>query len=241
MGEAAIDYLATIASESDRIAQALARGPLDAPVVDCPGWTLRDLGVHLGDVQRWCTQIVITGLPSESEHDLGDADLESWFQVGTTGLLRALEDASPDAECWTLSGTGTVSFWHRRQALEAAVHRWDADAATGSTVPIDPTIAADVVDEWIDFRVRRKFSQDSANFTVLGGNVHLQCTDVPGEWTFGIADGQLVIVEEHQEAAVSVKGTANDLALFVYRRGNDAEVGIFGDTDLLSRWFSAMS
>lgn len=242
MTEPATDYLATIALESKRFGEALSRGPLDATIAGCPEWTLQDLAMHLGGVQRWATGIIATGSPGEDGDGPGDGELLSWFAEGTAGLLAAFEAASPDAQCWTLEpgNEGTVSFWHRRQALETAIHRWDADNASGLASPIEPALAADVVDEWVNVFVRRKLAQGKADLTPLDGDVHIHCTDVPGEWTFEIIDGEVVVVDEHRKSSVAIKGAAGDLALFVYRRGDDSGVEIFGDEELLDRWFTAL-
>ncbi|MFI9597024.1 maleylpyruvate isomerase N-terminal domain-containing protein [Nonomuraea sp. NPDC052265] len=45
--------------------------------------------------------------------------------------------ASPDDPAWTWSREQTVGFWRRMQAIEAAVHRWDAENAIGPAAPID--------------------------------------------------------------------------------------------------------
>ena len=45
-------HLAALHSDRDRLA-ALAGTSLDHEVAPCPGWTSRDLLVHLGRVHRW--------------------------------------------------------------------------------------------------------------------------------------------------------------------------------------------
>lgn len=243
MSQSPLDYRSIIATESERFAELVQAGPSGAAVPGCPEWTLTDLGTHLGTVQRWCTTIVVTGQPGEADYPPPGDDLAGWVRDSTTGLLEALDAASPDDACWTLeSPTGKVSFWHRRQALEIAVHRWDADeAVNGSASPMDPVVAADVVDEWVKFRLVRMLGRDGVDLSGLDGDVHFHCTDVAGEWTFEIKDGRVVVVDEHRKSAVAVKGSANDLALFTHRRGDDSGVELFGDQDLMGRWFAAIA
>ena len=66
-------------------------------------------------------------------------------------LQRAL-DRDPGTACWTFavdvaSGGGTVGFWQRRQPHEHAIHRWDFEVALGLMPTLDPSPAADGIDE----------------------------------------------------------------------------------------------
>lgn len=239
-----IDYRALIAAESQRFALILDKGPLGAPVSGCPGWTLSDLGAHLGDVQRWAATIISTGGKDANEYERRDQSLASWFREGTQLLLDAVDGSTPTDECWNLwaSGQKTKQFWYRRQALETAVHRWDAEAAaTPEPTPFDAVVGADIVDEWVHVLLERKLDQANVDLTTLDGDVHFHCTDTAGEWTFEVDDGKLVVSDEHRKSAVAVRGPASDLALLCYQRADRSGVEIFGDVELLDRWLSDLS
>src|SRR3712207_7465665 len=56
-----------------------------------------------------------------------------------TTLFRSAAD--PAAPTWSFTTDRTAGFWVRRQALETAVHRWDAQHAAGEPERIDPALA----------------------------------------------------------------------------------------------------
>src|SRR5258708_39429456 len=100
------EYLAAITTESGALADAAAVASFDAPVLSCPGWTMIDLVVHAGLVQRWATDIVATN--AQERPRFGDppklatpAALADWFRQGPAALVAALQAADPDAPVWT--------------------------------------------------------------------------------------------------------------------------------------------
>jgi uncharacterized protein (TIGR03083 family) len=246
----AYDWQSVIVEESASLFEAVRRGPLDARVPGCPEWSLAQLSAHIGFVQRWATFIVINsrppkrdefeaaGLmrPEDPEHAAG------FFEEATQPLVAALTGADVDAPCWNFTGINqTAGFWRRRQALEVAFHRWDAEAAAGIPSPMRAEIAVDVVDEFITMLVPRAVGQDTFDASALVGDVHVHCTDVEGEWTFQIVDGKVEITSGHGKAAAAIRGTASDLALFLYHRTPVGTIEQFGDTDLIDSWMSKLT
>lgn len=129
---------------------ALAEGDPDAAVPACPGWSLRDLGLHVGNVHRWVRGAIVEGHPNTPEvAGPGDrAGLLAWYDESSTELLDLLAGADPDAPCWSFGPKPRiVRFWFRRQAHEHAVHARDAHQALGAVAPIDPALALDGIDE----------------------------------------------------------------------------------------------
>lgn len=234
-----IDYRTVIESESARFASLVEAGPVDAPVAGAPGWNLRDLGAHLGDVQRWAAATITTGGPTDDEYAIGDQLVGDWVREGTATLLAAIDAADPAAPCWNLWDTGekVVGFWFRRQALEVAVHRWDAERAVSDTpTPIEAVIAADVIDEWARVGLPRTLDRQGVDLASIDGDAHLHCTDTHGEWTLEVVDGRIVVSAEHRKSAVAARGPASDLALFCYGRIDGDGLEIFGERSLLDRW-----
>ena len=139
-------------------ANAVAAG-LDAPVPTCPGWSVRDLVVHLGMVHRWAASH-LRAAPDADPDSLARSgasapDLLGWFDEGANDLLQAIVDAPDD-----LGGTPFLHdapaprlFWARRQCHESTIHAVDAMAARLARVPsaeevwIRPAIALDGIDE----------------------------------------------------------------------------------------------
>jgi uncharacterized protein (TIGR03083 family) len=239
-------YLEVIARESAALAGSARAAGLDAPVVSCPGWTMADLVEHVGNVQRWATAIVTT-LPAErlSRSDMWEhppaEELLDWFTAASGRLVDALGAADPSAPVWAFGPDHTVRFWYRRQAHEAAVHRWDATSAAAEPVPLDAALAADGIAEWLEMRT----AANAAAFTGRGETVHLHCTDTadgaPGEWLVALtADGPQVEAA-HAKGDVAARGTASDLDLFLWGRVAVDELEVFGDTALLTRFQAAGS
>jgi uncharacterized protein (TIGR03083 family) len=222
-----IDPVAEIRRESDVVARLADEVAPDTPVPPCPAWTLRDLVVHLGAVQRfWAANIAAAdaSAPDESAGDPdaadyprpADSDLAAWMTKSTDALVAAIEAADADAPCWTWWGApATAGAVARHQVQEAAVHRWDAEAAAGTTRPIAPDAAADAVDEFLAISLGDAIDE-------LQGSVTLTASDAGTTWTVGRAGGP----------AVDVVGTASDLLLALYGRIDHAGLTIEGDTEL---------
>lgn len=146
------EYLSHLDADSHLLAAAAARG-LDAGVPCCPGWRVRDLLVHVAEVQVNKADIVeggwVDGWPERSLLPEG-ADPLDWFRSGADRLYRVLSGADPTAPAKTWADEQTVGFWIRRMAHETAVHRIDAEQAHGYESAIDPDLAADGVAEMFD-------------------------------------------------------------------------------------------
>ena len=235
-----IDYRNVIVEQSSAMVDIVRAGPLDARVPGCPDWSLGDLAIHLGGIQRWATAIVATGeRPTGGLASPDDPSTAAAFlATGTAPLVAALDAADPDAPCWNFTGQSkTTRFWPRRQALEVACHRWDAESAVRpDPTPIAAEVAADVIDEFVHLLLRRAVTRDKVDLSLLAGDVHLHCTDTAGEWTFEAADGELKVTAAHTKASAAVRAGASDLALFLLNRVPADRVELFGDRALVQRW-----
>src|SRR5207302_8074600 len=80
------------------------------------------------------------------------AALLDWFQGGAATLRELFRAADPGERVWTWSADHTVGFWQRMQAIEAAVHRWDAENAVGVAQPLDPALAADAIGQTFEVK-----------------------------------------------------------------------------------------
>lgn len=239
-----IDYLTVISEESSRLADLLRAGPLDAPVAGCPGWNLGDLGIHMVGVQRWSAEIIRTGEPPEANAPAPNADEAADALVASSqAVVEALSGADPAAPCWNFTnGPQVAQFWFVRQACEIAVHRWDGESAVSDDPqPLDPAVAAAVIDEFLHSSMQRVIDRDGVDLTAIDSDVHVHCTDLkgidaPGEWTFEIVNNALSVTDEHRKAAVALRGPASDLALLLYGRIDVDQVEMFGEPDALAQW-----
>jgi len=231
--------VATLQREAAAIAHAAHQGT-DAGVPNCPDWTVADLLVHLTNLYRTVAELVRTGADDGRDHwppkqlvDRSDPSLIEQFEACAWELEAVLAPMRPDKPVWSFTRDRTAGFWHRRMAVETSVHR--SDIVPG---PIDGEIARDGVDELLDLFTRglRRMSQVPAT----GERYHFHRTDGDGEWFVELEPGEergINVRREHAKGDVAVRGTAEDLLLFLWHRPVVDRLEVLGDTTLLDRWF----
>ncbi|NUR88674.1 MAG: hypothetical protein HOY71_31690, partial [Nonomuraea sp.] len=160
-----------------------------------------------------------------------------WFAEGAAALAGHFRQ---DATVWTWSAEQSVAFWRRIQAIEAALHRWDAQlAVTGSPEPLDAGLAADAVAQTFEVMApaRRAWRHAPPG---QGERYLLRQSDGPGRWAYAF---QGDAVDRTETGAVELTGTASDLALFLWQRipwqRLPAErLAVKGDESLVDRYFT---
>ncbi|WP_130511611.1 maleylpyruvate isomerase family mycothiol-dependent enzyme [Krasilnikovia cinnamomea] len=217
-----------------------AAGALDVPVPGCPDWSLRELTIHLGEVQRFWSVVVADADPDGApSHDripdpepLGD--LLTWSAESTRLLLDALTQAGPDRPCWTWWGPSgapmTAAAVARHQVQEAAVHAFDAQEAIGKPEPLPSAAAIDGV----------------AEFVQVGLGSEGAWPHDPARIAFAAAEGSSWPVELSAEGVrldptggaaplATVRAPASDLVLALYRRIPLDRVQVDGDRAVVER------
>jgi uncharacterized protein (TIGR03083 family) len=226
------DAVDAIAEDSRRLTDVVAVADLEARVPSCPEWSVRDLAHHIGIVQwYWGANVRAANADERSGAELtaapGDSDLLAWLGWCTYGLLVALREAGPDAPCWTWWGEPrSAAAVGRHQAQEAAVHRWDAELATGSVGSLRPELASDGVPDFIQIMVGRDVS-------ALSGSVTLTATDTGAGWQVGAAPSA-----DSGGRAAELQATASDLVLMLYRRLPVPDAAVVGDPMLVAAFLS---
>lgn len=213
-------HLRWLAAETTAFAAVLRRVDHGAPVAACAPWTVTDLALHLGGVHRWAEAAAREG---RGDHRPDDGPRESgaladWYEAGARTLVATLAELDPEATCWTFAPPSVTGFWRRRQAMETAVHRWDAEHAAGAPGPIDPRLAADGVDEVVGTMFPRQVQRGRATEPHLA--VALVSSDTGDAWALG-AGG----------TAGEVTGAAEALLLLLWRRiqPDDPAFDVSGD------------
>src|SRR5207247_2479311 len=109
-------------------------------------------------------------------------------------LADRFRAAEPGEQVWTWSPDHSVGFWQRMQAIEAAVHRWDAENAVGTAGPLDAALAADAIGQTFEVMapMRRAVAQAPAG---QGERFAFRCTDGPRTWAVRF-DGEAVRLGE---------------------------------------------
>ena len=236
------EHIDALRVAGDRLAAVVAESNLDAPVPPCPGWDVRELVRHLGGIHRWATRYVTEARMAVIEDELEqiaggwprDADLVDWFRDGHGHLVRALEHAPADLECFTfLQAPSPLAMWARRQAHETSIHRLDAESASNAITPFRRDMALDGIDELVvAFITRRGRGPRSPLPTSLA----LVPTDASLRWTVFFDSESCRTEREEREAAVTVSGEASDLYAWVWNRPTIDEVTIDGDPAVARIW-----
>jgi uncharacterized protein (TIGR03083 family) len=229
-------YLAAIRDNAQLLVAAAERAGLDAPVPTCPDWDIADLLGHIGRVHRWAASNTMR--PPDAEFARPDVEIPdpsdrvAWVRAGASELVAAL-DRPADDPAWTWMPPHTVGFWQRRQAHETAMHRVDAQSATGAAEPIEAALAADGIDEWLEIVGNTPWRQPP---TGAGESLHFHCTDVDGEWLVRRTSDGVEVERVHAKGDVAARGTASDLLCWLQGRGGVDRLEVFGDVALLDQW-----
>ncbi|MDO9173255.1 MAG: maleylpyruvate isomerase family mycothiol-dependent enzyme [Actinomycetota bacterium] len=239
-----LDHLDLLATDADAFVSAIANGPSDAPIAGCPGWTLTDLGAHLGGVQRWARAAILTGAvphldPADDPVPSEPAALAAWVRAGADRLLATLHSVDPSAPTWHPFPVEpkVAGLWRRRQAQEASVHRWDAERAIGMQPTIDTEFAADGVDEYWTVMLPRVVSRES--LTVPRSVIAVRLTDTGGSWVIDGREGTVVLAAAGVEPAAEISGPALEVLLRLWGRPiPDGSVQIAGDETAAGEWLA---
>lgn len=233
--------IATVHAEGLLLGDAADRAGLAAPVPTCPGWTVRELLLHVGQVHRWAALIIgearetrpVLYWPDDPNADQpSDDGLLDWYRDGHAQLVHALRAAPVDLACWAfLPAPSPLAFWARRQAHETTVHRADADRATGpgTSAPIDAEVAADGIDELVVGWApgSRKLRADTDR------TLCVQATDVEAQWLVRIGPDKPTAERTASPASaeLTVSGPADHLYLALWHRQPWDGLTVTGDAE----------
>ncbi|MYT71550.1 MULTISPECIES: maleylpyruvate isomerase family mycothiol-dependent enzyme [unclassified Streptomyces] len=227
----------------------------DVPLVPGgSGWSVVELVVHLGTVHRQVAHIV--GARSlEPPVGLGDAGvlrlpesvgrgwmargLLDWFRDGADQLEKVFAARDPGEPVWSWAagdlGGRNVGFWMRLQAIEAAVHRWDAECAAGTPAPVETWLAADAVSHVFEVLApaRQAWGQ-----TPPGRGERLRITQTDGfrSWIVQVDADDVLLNQGSGCCLVELAGSVSDLMLHLWQRIPREEMGVRGDAELLDRY-----
>jgi uncharacterized protein (TIGR03083 family) len=244
---------AGLAASTDVMARLASQPDLSTPIPTCPEWTMRELCVHVGRAHRWgaaiTSQRAQQPLPFREVPDgkfPADPDGRGeWLRAGAQLLTKVVAEAGSDP-VWTFNGPQPSLFWLRRMAHETAVHRADADIATGQATELDPDVAADGVDEWLLDMSSISWEGEDQRLAALpeGKSIHVHVTDpgVTGEWTVRSEPGVITAERGHAKADVALRGPATSLLLILQRRmpPTDPSAEILGDAAVLDSWLDVV-
>ena len=160
-----------------------------------------------------------------------------WFAAGASTLESLFTSNDPDEAVWTWSHEQTVGFWLRMQAIEAAVHRWDAETATGAAQPVNAERAADAVAQTFEVMAPARRAQRQAP-PGSGERFRLRQTDGAGGWSVHFDGDDVRLTDGAEPCDVELAGTASDLMLFLWQRIPAGHLEVSGDQGVLDRYFT---
>lgn len=245
----AAEHIEAIAREGTRLAEAASRASLDDAIPYCPGWDVRELLRHLSEIHLWAASHVAMRAPYEGPvadvADLeavwprlavfwpADEDLAGHYLATNENLVAELLHAPTDLETWTfLPAPSPLQMWARRQAHETAIHRYDAESATGTTTAYSPAFASDGIDEVLTAMAPRTDQLPLDSHITMA----IRPTDVPERWLVTMGPDGISTLREDRPADLALTGLASDLYPCVWNRGDDSAIGIDGDATVLDTW-----
>lgn len=232
-------YLASLKADTAVLLDT-AGSALDSDVPTCPGWTGERLVRHIGRSFRWTAGWITTGRAPEVERPPQGAAVVEWARAGCAELLGALDgQPSDDVTVETWIGPQPAIFWPRRMAIEAAIHRYDAQTAVGAPSPVGAALAIDAIDEMFTVVLPKVGIGDIG---AAGRTIHLHATDADldrlggGEWLLTMSANGPTVERVHAKGDVAVRGPVSDLLLLLWNRVDADRFQVFGDGELLTRW-----
>jgi uncharacterized protein (TIGR03083 family) len=254
-----LDFVERYVAAAETFAVAVASTDMDAVVPACPTWTVYDLVCHLGNVHAWAATIVETGARAVDQNDEPRSRkpkvVSEWYAGKAEDLYEVLRQADPDKPCWNFAfDTGGAAFWQRRQLHETTIHTVDLfDAGRREPAAVDPTVAADGIDEVLTVFLHRMHHRGRP--ATLTAPLCLVATDVERAWTVtpravvtdptagvpaqkrgsaaeaapALIEGPPRVVERRHPAADQVSGPAELLYRVLWKRAPASELIVTGD------------
>jgi uncharacterized protein (TIGR03083 family) len=234
-------WLAHLRRETERFAQVVTQSPLRAHVPAYPDFTVYSLAVHIGRVLRLFHGVVVGDGEDYLTADAPDReDVADWVLAALDPLVTLLGEVSPDKPVHLphQAGDRPAGLIAPQVAVEVGVHRWDVESVLGEHAPIPSDLAVQEVESVFANFVPRLAASGVAD---IGGTVWLRTADTGAAWSARVSDGRLVT--EHapsgpHDIAVTVTGTAQDIALLVWKRALPPrpELDVAGSADVLKRF-----
>jgi uncharacterized protein (TIGR03083 family) len=232
------DYLTSIEANGRALADIAAHHDLDLPVPTCPSWTLGDLLAHVSGANRWVSQCVSSGLTAQERilppAPTGRDALLRWSEESFDELLSILSATPPDELVWTpIRGALGSVWWRRKAALEAAIHRNDAENAVSlDRQIIDARLALDGIDEYSQEFLPLMLHAVAESPPVTA--VLLSPTDIDDARVLS-----LIPAGDDRDPGVpgvELTASASDLLLWMWNRMPDGSLAVSGDDTVLTWW-----
>ena len=159
-------------------------------------------------------------------------------------LTSTLTEAGPDAQMWCPVDGGGSAFYARRFAYETAIHRADAALALGADYALDPAVAADGIDEWMElgcmpfhFEVHPWMRE----LLAPGRTIGLHATDSDAHWLLDLTGDVIAWRRADEPAAADDPGIGHGPAVGDLPPPPGQRCGVTGDAKLVDFWLERVA
>ncbi|CAN5358856.1 maleylpyruvate isomerase family mycothiol-dependent enzyme [soil metagenome] len=201
-------------------AAAVAEASIADPVatLDCAGWPVAErLIEHLGSHFGWVVSAIGTiERPPSGPGRPVEAPLVEWFASERDRFIETLLRLPEDTPSWTLSGPGTVAFWHRRSTFEVARHVWDLRTAGGVRPLAPPELSAESYADGVSEHFDLFLARSRPGLDPLPGTLKLIASDTEASWLLSPDWSR----PDQGEADAVIEGPAGELALLCWERAD---------------------
>ena len=245
-------------AHTQQLAECARAAGREAVVPTCPGWMVTDLVAHVGQTQRWVSEIIDrrivdpTQLPTQMATVPTEPDeWPAWLSDGAARAAEACSDEALEAPVFNAAADARTGgeFWLSSLLNEAVIHGADAAYAAGRGYDLDADVAADSIGNHLAMLTSPTWAAqrpDSASaLRGAGETLHWHATDVPalgegGEWVIERGPDGARWQPRSREADVRVNGSAKSLLLTLTRRrrltDETDQVSVDRDLDLVRHW-----
>jgi uncharacterized protein (TIGR03083 family) len=246
-----------IVEQAELLAGHLTAGKdLGHEVPSCPGWNVGQLVRHVGGAHREAAIVARTGAaPPDDEFrdpthwyaDPADCtddavrELARWIVDGAAELTETLRAVGPDVPIKMPVDDPTTRFTARRMTHETVMHRADAALALGATYELEPEVAADGIDEWMELgALPFHFEVHPWMRELLGPGRTLKYAAPEQSWVVDLTGDVIRWRHSDEPTAVTVRGPVTNLLLHLYKRSDD-NTEAEGDRTLLEYYRERVS
>jgi uncharacterized protein (TIGR03083 family) len=223
-------YFQLIDADAERLVAMGERG-LHEPVPSCPGWDVAEVLWHTAVVFEHKVRVMADNAwpdpwPPAEFDDRSEID---FLRRAKDDLFAEFSRHDIDEQTTTFGSDSTIGFWARRMALEAAVHRYDAELAHAATTAIADDLAVDGVDEvlhvmlagpWWSERVDTSHPVDAVVSVQTGGHA----------WSCELHERSASVADEADaSAAATVSGAPEPVFRWLWGRADDSEIERAGE------------
>jgi uncharacterized protein (TIGR03083 family) len=223
-------YFELIDADTERLLAMGERG-LTEQIPSCPGWDVAEVVWHTAGVFEHKVRVMADNAWPDPwpPPDFDERPEIPFLRDAKDDLFAEFARHGIDEPTTTFGADSTIGFWARRMALEAAVHRYDAELAHHDPTPVADDLAVDGIDEvlrvmlagpWWAERVATEHPVDAVVAVESAGHA----------WACDVRRTAVTISSEPAPSAVArVAGEPEQVFLWLWGRADDSSVELTGD------------